>query len=141
MSAKNKEAQKKEYNARAVYTGRRLGGGKVWQRFELLPDRREMYFSGVKGLYIGYAYECTDKTIPARPKCDHEIKREDNPEWDAADAVVDARNAERRAQAKMKEESRPALKKAVEALKPLMRGLSVFDREALIKYLADQARK
>lgn len=127
------------YDRKAVYTGRRLQGNKVYQRFELLPERTEMFFSGIKGAWIGYIYKCTDSKMSSKPERTDD-DRMDNAEWDAADALVDAYNAKKRAEAAIRGKQSPALKAAIVALKPLMRGLSSFSRAALIAYLAEETR-
>lgn len=124
---------------KAVYIGRRLWGergDKVAHCFQLLPERRQMAFKGIKKVYIGYTYECAESTMPTRPTRTEDA-RIDNPEWEAADALVDARNARKRADAKIKANSRPAMKKAIEALKPVLIGLDYFQRRSLIEYLAN----
>lgn len=131
-----------KYNRKAVYTGRRISGpsSKIYHRFELLPERSEMFFQGVRRVYIGYTYECSADRIAQKPvKTDDE--RIDNPEWDAADALIDQRRAEKRAEAKIKASTRPALKAAIAALRPLMRNLGYFQRKALVEYLAEESRK
>lgn len=135
-----KKKDEKRYDRRAVYTGRRLGGGKIFHEFELLPERKKMYFQGIRRVFIGYAYKCTAGRMPEKPEIDYEIKREDNPKWDADDALVDATNAAKRAEKKYREAASPALKKALEALIPLVKGKNVFEREALLKYLLDKTR-
>jgi len=133
--------QPTKYDRKAVYTGRRLSSnGKVYHRFELLPERESMYFTGVVGVWLGHTYECTDDRIAKRPKMTDD-PREDNAEWEAADAEVDAKNAQKRAEAKIRASTKPALKKAVEALRPLVRGKDYFARKALIEYLAELSKK
>lgn len=130
-----------KYDRKAVYTGRRLASnGKVYHRFELLPERSDMHFTGLTGVWLGHTYECTDSKIAKRPKMTDD-DREDNAEWEAADAEVDAKNAVKRAEAKVRSQTKPALKKAVEALRPLFRGKGYFERRALIEYLAELAKK
>lgn len=130
----------KVYTRKAVYTGRRMSGGKVWQRFELLPEKTEMFFRGVKRVYIGATYKCNRTSIAGKPeRIDDEMIF--NAEWDAADALVDAHNAEKRAEAKYRAKASPALKNAVEALRPLVRGIGFFDAKALTDYLVTEAKK
>ena len=125
---------------KCIYTGRRLTkDGKVYHRFESLPEREDIYYRNIRGVHIGYTYECGKNQMSTRPKrCDDE--RIDNPEWESNDALVDTRNMMRRADAKIKRASRPALKKAIEALQPLLKGLNIFDQANLIKYLCNEAR-
>lgn len=128
---------KPEYNEKAVYTGRRLqSNGEVWHRFEK-PNGEEMYFGKTQRVYIGHTYACGKSNIARRPERDYGIERVDNPEWDAADALVDAHRARRRAEAKAKATSSPALKNASAALAPLFKGLDYFQRRYLIEYLAN----
>ncbi len=135
-----KPKEEKIYTRRAVYTGRRLNGKNVFQCFELLPEKKEMFFKGIRGVHLGYTYECTDSQMPVRARC-VDVERIDNPEWEAADAIVDARNAEKRAASKMAATSKPNLKRALEVLRPLMRGLSYYDTRNLIEYLVIEAKK
>lgn len=131
---------KEVFKLTCVYTGRRLfNDGSVVQRFEM-PDGTERFFSGIKNVWIGYSYKIGEKTISTRPERISEIEIKNNPEWDAADALVDAKNAKKRAEAKMKAQTKPAMKAAVLALTPLCKNLDLFQREALIKFLVDQTR-
>ncbi len=124
-----------------VYTGRRTtDSGKVWQRFEM-PDGKEMFFKGVRRVYIGHTYKCSAGSISSRPECVYDIKRVIKPEWAAADAVVNAKNAARRSEAKMALKSKKELHDAVEALAPLFKGLSFFDRRALVELLVTKCKK
>lgn len=130
----------KVYDRKAVYTGRRIGrDGKIYHRFELLPKRDEMHFAGIKQVWIGYTYKCTENSISAKPERTEDTK-ENNPAWEGADEAVDAHNAKKRAEANMRKEAKKNVQKAVEALRPIMRGLSIFEREELVKYLVDKAR-
>lgn len=135
--------KKSEYNHQhqCVYVGRRLNAkGKTLQMFQLLPSRKEMCFRGVKGVWIGYTYKCSDSAISAKPeRVDRE--REDNPEWDAEDALVDATRAQKRADDVLKKKASPALKAAVQALTPLVKRIDWFQQETLVKYLIGEARK
>lgn len=132
----------KKHTGRAVYTGRRLMiGGKVYQRFEILPDRTEAYYSRIKGVCIGRTYACSKDSMARRPEwLDDPCER--NPEWDAADALVEAHKAKKRADAKIRAESKsPAIKAAILALKPLVGRLGHFERKALIEFLAHETSK
>lgn len=130
--------KKTKFKGKAVYTGRRLDGSKVLQRFEERPSGKERWFQGIKGVWIGYTYECGAKQMSRRParKDDPAIN---NPAWDAADALVTAHRAEQKAEAKYRGTVSPALKTAVAALKPICKGLDIFEATKLIKYLVDQA--
>lgn len=143
MTTKKEETPKPaiKYDRQAVFVGRRIGleGKTVW-RFELLPERTPMAFSRIKGVWIGHTYECTDKTIAGKPKrVDRE--REDNPEWEALDRHVDAVNAEKRVNAKLAADSRPAMKAAITALVPLVRAMDSFSAEMLVRHLVAEARQ
>lgn len=131
-----------KYNRTCVYAGRKLSydENKVFQRF-IKEDGEEMIFQGVKGVWIGYTYRCSDNRIAAKPERVHEIERIDNAEWEATDALVDARNAKRRAESKLSASSKPTIKAAIAALRPLMKGRSYFDRRALIEWLCVEASK
>lgn len=137
MQTKDKNLK---YDRKAVYTGRRLfRSGSVVYRFELLPEKTEMFFSGIRGLIIGYTYACSASQMPTRP-----VRLEDeaieNPEWEVADALVDAEKRMKREEAKLRAKASPSVKKACEALRPLMIGKDYFSRKLLIEYLADKAR-
>ncbi len=133
-----KAIPKTEYKERAVYTGRRLGqDGKVRQRFELLPSKQEMFFTGIKRVYIGYTYKCHSDSISVKPEMTTD-PLVNNPEWDAKDALVDKYNEEKRAEAKIRNASKPALKAVIEALYPLTKNLSFSDRRKLIELLIEK---
>ncbi len=133
-------SQPKKYLCKAVYTGRRLSNGKVWQRFELLPEKTEMFFKGVKQVYLGYTYKCNKNSISGKPE-----RTDDSPvhdaKWDAEDALVDAYNASRRAESKIRASTSPALKGAIQALKPLVRNISFFESRNLIDFLVQEAKR
>lgn len=131
---------KPNMNRQAVYTGRRLliGGG-IAHSFLLLPDRTKLLFKSTRGVRIGWTYECGEAEIARRPK-QVEREHEENLEWITADALVDAHNAEKRAQAKYAAKSGERIKAAVEALRPLLRATSYYDRKALVEYLLEKAR-
>ncbi len=128
------------YDRKCIYTGRRLSGKKVFQRFELLPEKKEVYYSGIRGVVIGYTYPCSEKSMPTRPQST-EDERVDNPEWDAGDALVDAHHAEKRSQARMNAKSKPALRAALDSIRPLVSGLSYYDARNLIEFLVVESKK
>jgi hypothetical protein len=135
-----KKTEGPRYNETCVYTGRREGKKCILHRFEK-PDGEEMYFSGIRGVHIGMTYRCGKTNIASRPELVMEVERIDNPEWDAADALIDAKRAEKRAEKKLAASTKPALKTAVSALQPLVRGMSYFDRKSLVEYLVEEAVK
>ncbi len=146
MSAK-KEPDK--YTRRAVYIGRRFwytkgGKGRVVYVFQFLPSRKELGFGRIRRVHIGNTYKCGTDTMPRHPERDFERPREDNPEWDARDALVEAENVKRLAQAKAEAKvaalSKPALKIAIEALRPLVRGLDYLQCKNLVVYMIEKAR-
>lgn len=125
---------------KVVYTGRRLvDGKKVWQRFE---DEKghERFFAGIRRVYIGHAYEAAAKSMSARPK-QLDDPRVDNPTWEALDALVDDHREKQRAAKRWDKASRPIVKAAVKALVPLVRGISFFEVESLVRHLALKARR
>lgn len=122
---------------KAVYTGRRLHGEKVVQRFELLPGKREMFYRNVRGVHIGHTYACSATQMSRRPEWLNEERR-DNPEWEAQDALVDEFNARKRAEAKIRALTKPALRAALEALKPLVKGMDYFARVKLVTLLVEK---
>jgi hypothetical protein len=125
----------------AIYVGRRWGTkGTTLQKFLLLPERKEMYFKGVKGVHMGYTYECSEDSISAKPKMIVDAPRVDDPEWEAEDALVDAANAQKRADAKIRANASPTMKKAIESIKPLLRGRNSYERELLVRYLIEKSR-
>ncbi len=124
----------------AIYIGRRLGKSKTFHAFIRTDNKEEMWFEKTKGCIIGCTYECEADSIKRRPiRTDDKII--DNAQWDAQDALVDAKNAEKRAEAKMRDVESPALKAAVAALIPLCKTLGIFEQEKLIRYLVNEARK
>jgi hypothetical protein len=136
---KKLEPAKPKYPFKAVYTGRRVASdGKVYQRFEKIPGGNEMYFKGIKGVWLGHIYACGDGTISMRPERIRDEDPIDDPEWEAADTLVDAHNAKKRAEATVRKASKPALKAAIAALKPLCEKLDYFQRKTLITHLAMQ---
>lgn len=133
--------KKIEYKEKAIYTGRRMNflTNKVSQRFELLPDHTEMYFSGVKGVYVGYTYKCSKGSISAKPELTDD-PRISNPTWQAEEAVVVQKLSEARERAKaenkIKNISKSEINSAVEAIVPLIKDLELpSDRSALIRHL------
>lgn len=138
-----KEAPKEDLSSlTAVYTGRKLGndGKTIFQRF-IVTDGKERLFRGVKNVIPGYTYRIGKDYIATSPERVPDAAFVDNPEWEAADALVDAANAKRRAEAKIRAKAKPGVKKAIEALRPLLRGISYYDRLALVEYLATEAAK
>lgn len=127
------------YNLTCVYTGRRISNDQkeVFQRF-VKPDGTESLYKGVKGVWIGHTYKCAEKNISTKPER-VDTPRIDNPEWEAADALVDAHNRRKRAEAAIAKSTKPGIKAAIEVLTPLCRGLAIWEREALIRYLARQS--
>jgi hypothetical protein len=118
--------------------------GRVFYAFELLPNRKLMFFGRISGVSIGGTYACTKDSISKKPE---RIAREieSNPEWEANDALVDERNMELRNQVRIASLSRPHIKAAIQALKPLVEPFPEFDwgnsRKKIISLLVDEARK
>lgn len=125
---------------KAIYIGRRLGrGDKTFHVFLLLPKKKEMWYGKIQRVWIGHTYGCWPSQMSRRPpRLDDE--RIDNPEWDAADALVTAHLSKKRADVKAKRNVSPAIKKAVEAIKPLIEKTSWIEQEALVKHLVNLAR-
>lgn len=131
-----------KYARHLVYTGRRkYENGKTLQRFEILPKREEVFFSGVKGVYLGYTYGASIKQLARRPERLDEYEREDNPAWDAADALVDVANAKKRADSVLSRLEKPALKAAIDALTPLVASLDYYDTKELVTYIASKIKR
>src|SRR5688572_19271042 len=114
--SKSKEKEKSRYDRQCVFIGRRLGkNDKVHYGFELLPKREKMWFGKISRVYIGHTYECAATGISRRPKrVDRPV--ENNPEWEAEDALVDQANAEKRADAQIAKLARPQIRAAIEAI-------------------------
>lgn len=138
---KKAPAALKVYDREAVFVGRRVcsDGSTAW-KFELLPDRKPMLFGRIKGVWIGYTYKCTDKSISGSPERT-EREREKNPKWEAADALVDAKNARERAEREISKLSKKNLTAAIEAIRPLCRGLDYGELTKLITYLVTEGSK
>jgi hypothetical protein len=133
----NMSMKKSSNNETCVYTGRRLNGSKgSLQRFEM-PNGEEAFYKRIKGVYIGHTYECSKDKMSIRPT-QTDAERIDNPEWDAADALVDASNARKRAQKKCAAKTSPAFKNAIAAITPLCKGLGYIERRYLIELLVDK---
>lgn len=128
-----------KYTRRAVYTGRRLTTKGVYQRFELLPERTEMWFRGIKGVHLGWTYECSASAIATRPKFVESADHKSLAEWEVADALVDARNQEKRQEAKLRALSTPAINRAVEAIEPLIAHAGILNESALVRLLVRRA--
>lgn len=125
---------------KAIYIGRRLGrGDKTLHAFLLLPDKKEIFFPRTRGVIIGHTYKCWATKMSRRPERTDD-ERIDNPVWDAADALVDAHNAKKRAETKARKNSSPALKAAVAALKPLVEKTNYIEQESLVRHLLRLAR-
>ena len=129
-----------KYLRKAVYTGRRLSGSKVFHRFELLPSATVLYFAGVNRVRIGHTYKCAAGSISSKPEMTDDA-RVDNPQWEAADALVDVRNAQRRAATKIQKLTKPALRAALDALRPLCEDMGFYERRELIGFLAEELGK
>lgn len=129
----------KPQNKVVVYTGRRLVGNKVQQRFEH-ANGSEMFFTGVHRVWLGYFYKAGTNSILSKPDR-VEKPPVSNAEWEAQEAIVAEHNAKCLAEAKMSKFQHPHLDAAILALKPLCRGLDYFDRHALITFLTAQTGK
>lgn len=129
-----------KYRKTAFYTGRRVVGQKVLQRFEF-PDGREMFFKGVRQVWIGAAYRCGAKNISTRPERVYDVDPIHNPKWEAADAVAASFLSQKRAEKKLANNQTPMLDAAVEALLPLCREVSYFERKYLIEELLDRIER
>lgn len=137
---KEEKKEPPKHDQTCVYTGRRLTwDNKVWQRFET-PDGKERFFTGIKRVWIGHTYRCSESSILIKPER-VDVPWVDNPAWSAEDALVDAHNAKKREEKKLRDRATPALKNAIAALAPLCKGLSQYKREALISHLAYEAAK
>lgn len=124
-----------------VYIGRRTAtSGRVVQAFQQ-KNGKEICFKGLRHLYIGHSYEMINGTIAVQAEWLRDIPRINNAKWEAADALIDAENAKKRAQAKVAALSKPKLKEAKSILSELTQGMGFFDRLKLIDYLVKEISK
>jgi hypothetical protein len=138
---KNEKPKEKKYDRTCIFVGRRLGkGNKTYQVFLLLPEKTEMYFRGIKRVYLGFTYRCTKNAIPIKPEMVHGAERVDNPEWEARDALVDEHNALRRSEAKYRKQSNPRVQALIASLKPLVKDLAFYETRNLIEYLVTKSK-
>ena len=125
----------------ALYVGRRLNGGHVSQAFKL-PDEKLVAFKGIHGVFIGgtYLYNDEKRTMSSKPeRVDAPVVH--NAEWEAADAAAEGHLARVREDARLKKCSRPAIRRAVETLRPLLKGSDYYAKRALIEFLIVEAGK
>lgn len=127
-----------KYDRKAIYIGRRLDGKGHLQVFLLLPEKKEIHFKGIKRVWIGHTYKCSATKMSTRPERLPD-DRVDDPAWEAQDALVDAENAKKRAEEKVSKMSKPQMRAAIEALRPLLEGVGYFGQSALVRHLVDQA--
>lgn len=122
----------------AVYIGRRATvEGKIVQAF-LLPTGKTVLFKGVSGVFIGGTYECNGKQISKRPKrIDVDVKND--PDWEREDLQAEAVQKKRSLDDRLKKESRPQVNRVIEQLKPLLKGLSFYQKRILIEQLVSLA--
>lgn len=139
----NPKPKKIDDSHRALYMGRRFNGKTPMHCFRL--NGEDVFFAKTRGVIIGYTYKCGKDTMLKKPERDWDIERVDNPEWEAADAIVTAMVKEKReqkkAEAKMKAVSKPALKAAALALLPLCKKLNYSERQKLVRYLVEELSK
>jgi hypothetical protein len=136
MKKQEKKKAEAEYKLTAVYTGRRLlsDNKTIIHRFE--RGDRELLFKGIKRVWIGHTYKCSESQMPIRPER-ADVPRIDNPAWEAADELVSAQKKHQRSEVKLKNTSSPALKTAIIALAPLVKDLGYFQIKLLIEHLID----
>lgn len=128
-----------KYPELCVYAGRRLDKNNKLHQCFIFPGNEVAWFKGIKGVHLGYTYRCTKEKLSVKPPRVYDVSRVDNPEWEAADALVDAHNAKKRAAAKIAATTSPAIKNAIQALIPVCRNLGYYDRQQLIEFLTDKA--
>lgn len=135
------DKKKSKPSRKAVYAGRRMAGdGKVYHRFYLLPEMKEMNFASTKSCWIGYTYTCWATQMLVRPErtdADH-IQ---NAIWEAADAVVEASLQERKREKRMEKKSQYQIQRCVEELRPLVKSLNYFDTRSLMRVLIMKAQQ
>lgn len=120
-----------------VYIGRRFNGPDVVQAFQ--EGGNTILFKGLTGLILGCEYEQSESgKMPKSPK-QTEKAIAHNPEWDAQDALVEDYLRNRRAETKVKGLSRPAYRNAVDAMRPLLRGLNGREKNALLRLIMEAA--
>ncbi len=126
----------------AIYTGRRLDFNKtkvrILQRFEFL-DGKEVFFSGVRNVWIGYSYECGETSISKRPKRLNDVEFRDNPKWYAKEELVIVYLEKKKAELKLKKKSSHFFKEIIDILKPIVANLDRHEKRALINHLVNKA--
>ncbi len=136
-----------------IYIGRRLDGqGKIHHAF--LHRKEEVYWSGVKGIFIGSTYWANvkgkDLTLSRRPERlpdDDAIKFTDAEldAWNVRDALTGEELAQRRernrakAKAKKLGESK-RVKELKREIHALTKNMSYFDREYFVQHLTRGAK-
>lgn len=127
------------YDRKAIYIGRRLGNnGKTYQAFLLLPEKKEMLFTGIKRVWLGYTYKCTANSISVKPERTDD-EHQSNDTWVAQDALVDEARARERAEEKIKAKSGETMRQAKELFKRLASNMPNYERRALATWLVEQS--
>lgn len=138
----SKVAKQKKPSIKYVYAGKRRDAkGRVYGLFiRQNKKREEAWYRGIKGVSIGYTYLGYASKMPVRPERTDD-ERQDNPSWEALDTIVDSERRKARLGAQVQRLSKPALAAAVAAIKPLLKGLSPWHLEALVRHLVFLAMK
>ncbi len=124
---------KSEKKLKAVYTGRRLIGSKIFQRFEH-SNGTERYFRGIRRVWVGYSYYCNEDSIASKPERTND-ERIDNAEWEIADELVSQYLKQRKSEQALEKQCKPHIRKLLQLLKPLVEDLNYYQTKALIEHL------
>jgi hypothetical protein len=130
-----------ESSDQAVYVGRRVvDSGKVLQAFKINGVGDPIFFKGIQGVFLGYTYKFNKEkgTMAKRPER-FNLPLIDNPEWEAADLLAEAKLKGERESRKLSALSKPRLRNAVESVRPLLKGLSYSQRSRLVNIIIDMA--
>lgn len=128
------------------YIGRRMNGDVAVYTF--LNGDKEVIFGGkMKWMQIGECYFATMKSgggwsIMLRPEHDESAvsaSEDELEKWQVADALTSNMLRRKRLAAKM--DKHPALDRAVNAIRPLIKGLDFSQRRQLIEILFSKASK
>jgi len=138
---------KTKWTRKAIYTGRRhdIFSGQILHRFELLPDKKEMFFAKTRGCYVGYTYKCSATQMPRKPEMADD-PRVENAAWQGADAAAGEFKRKRlekaRSEKKIAQLSKDKITEAVNAILPLIQDIELpSDEHSLVNHLHSLARK
>lgn len=126
------------------YVGRRLLNNEKIAHAYSKPDGETVFFTKVKWSIIGRSYFATTDgdglTMHVRPEEDEAAVQpsdEDLETWQVADALAYDMQRRKQLSAKLNKKP-PALERAVNAIRPLVKGLNFSQRRQLIEILVTQ---